>query len=149
MAPIQPTVAQRRDGTVVAYCRDSGASPTRIHRADSSDDGETWTVSHKTSLPNPGASIAVRKLADGRWLLIYNDTEEGRHSLAVALSEDEGDTWPIMRHIERDAPGGESFAYPSIIQGADGRVHISYSYRTRKGASIKHAVFMPDWVTNE
>jgi predicted neuraminidase len=149
LAPIQPTVAQRKDGSVVAFCRDSGTAPTRIHRADSNDNGETWTISHKTDMPNPGASIAVRELADGRWILIYNDTEDGRHSLAAALSEDEGATWPVMRPIEHDKTGKGSFAYPSVIQGVDGRVHISYSYRTKEGASIKHAAFTPDWVSGK
>ena len=149
LAPIQPTVAQRRDGSIVAFCRDSGMAPTRIHHAESTDNGKTWTVSRKTDMLNPGASIAVRELADGRWMLIYNDTEEGRNSLAAALSEDEGNTWPIMRHIERDEAGDYSFAYPSIIQAKDGRVHISYSYRTPEGASIKHTSFTPDWVASE
>ncbi len=149
LAPIQPTVAQRKDGSVVAFCRDSGASPTRIHRSDSADNGETWTVSHKTEMPNPGASVAIRTLADGRWIMIYNDTEEGRHSLAAALSTDEGDTWPVMRHIEHDETGTGSFSYPSVVQGKDGRVHVSYSYRTKNGASIKHAAFVPDWVAGE
>lgn len=147
LAPIQPTVAQRKDGSVVAFCRDSGTAPTRIHRADSTDNGVTWTISHKTDMPNPGASIAVRELADGRWVLIYNDTEDGRHSLAAALSADEGNTWPVMRPIERDKTGKGSFSYPSVIQGADGRVHISYSYRAKDGASIKHAAFTPEWVS--
>lgn len=149
LAPIQPTVAQRKDGSVVAFCRDSGTAPTRIHRAESADNGETWTVSSKMELPNPGASVAMRELADGRWMLIYNDTEDGRHSLAAALSEDEGDTWPVVRHIEKAAPGVGSYAYPSIIQGKDGRVHISYSYKTKDGASIKHASFTPNWVAAE
>ena len=149
LAPIQPTVAQQQDGSIVAFCRDSGAAPTRIHRAESTDNGETWTVSHKTSLPNPGSSVAVRTLADGRWLLIYNDTESGRHSLAAALSADEGSTWPVVRHIEHADPGAGSFAYPSVIQSADGLIHVSYSWRTEAGAAIKHAAFTADWVAGE
>ena len=34
---------------------------------------------------------------NGRWLLVNNDTEKGRHSLAVHVSEDEGRTWPLVR----------------------------------------------------
>ncbi|HDP34506.1 MAG TPA: exo-alpha-sialidase [Candidatus Hydrogenedentes bacterium] len=148
-APIQPAVAQRKDGSIVAFCRDSGDAPTRIHRAESRDNGETWTVSRKTELPNPGASIAVRVLADGRWALIYNDTEDGRHRLAAALSKDEGNSWPVMRHLEKTSEDAGSFSYPSVIQAKDGRVHVSYSWRTQEGASIKHAVFSPEWVAGE
>ena len=53
----------------------------------------------------------VRKctaLANGHWLLVYNDLEQGRYSLAVSLSEDEGATWPWTRHLERDPPGCRS-----------------------------------------
>ena len=43
-------------------------------------------------------------LANGHWVLVYNDLEQGRYSLAVSLSEDEGATWPWTRHLERDPP---------------------------------------------
>ena len=77
-------------------------------------------------LPNPGSGLDGVRLADGRWLLVYNDTVEGRNSLAVSLSDDEGKTWPQTRHLEREAKG--SFHYPCVIQTADGRIHCIYSY---------------------
>ena len=55
--------------------------------------GETWSRVVDSGLPNPGAGAEVIGLRDGRWALIYNDTERGRHRLAVALSDDEGKTW--------------------------------------------------------
>ncbi len=149
LGPIQPTVAQRSDGSLVAFFRDSGPEPKRIHRAESTDDGETWTLTRKIDLPNPSASIDVKRLADGRWILIFNDTEEGRHSIAVAVSEDEGDTWPIMRHLQQAPEREGSFSYPSIIQARDGRIHATYSHRCAEGASITHVSFMPDWVAGK
>ena len=66
------------------------------------------------------------RLANGHWVLIYNDTTNGRNSLAVSLSKDEGKTWPITRHLEKHEKG--SYHYPAIIQGADGTIHAVYSY---------------------
>ncbi|MDX2154363.1 MAG: exo-alpha-sialidase [Bryobacteraceae bacterium] len=151
---IQPSLMRRRDGSIVAYMRDNGPPPKRIAVSESKDDGVTWTPADDSDLPNPGASVEGVVLRDGRWLLVYNDTERGRQSLAVSLSDDEGKTWKWTRHLERDdrtdRPG--AFHYPSVIQARDGSVHVTYSYflnHLPEGAgrkSIKHAHFNVEWV---
>jgi predicted neuraminidase len=141
---IQPSVLRKRDGTLVAYMRDNGPPPKRIHMAISKDDGMSWTGAVDTSVPNPGASIEGIVLRDGRWLLVYNDLEKGRYSLAVSMSDDEGATWKWTRHLEQQQGG--QFHYPSVIQGADGSIHVTYSYFVQAGKSIKHANFNPSWV---
>jgi predicted neuraminidase len=148
MGNIQPSVVRRKDGTLVAYMRDNGPPPKRIHRSVSKDDGMTWTAAEDTELPNPGASVEAFALRDGRWAIVYNDRERGRDSLAVSLSDDEGETWKWTRHIERRERC--SFHYPSVIQGRDGAIHVTYSYFAPDGPqvkSIKHARFDPAWVT--
>lgn len=146
LGPIQPTLARRTNGDIVALCRDSGNAPPRVLMSVSTDDGETWSVARDTELPNPGSSLAVVTLNDGRWALVYNDTDQGRHSLAIAISEDEGRTWPHKRHLELAEPRGGSFSYPTAFQATDGRIHVSYSNSVEGGAAIKHASFEPDWV---
>ncbi len=152
---IQPSVVRRRDGTLVAYMRDNGPPPKRIHVSTSSDDGVTWSRVVDTDLPNPGSSCEAIVLNDGTWMLVYNDTEKGRYSLAVSLSDDEGKTWKWTRHLERDlrGKGAGAFHYPSVIQARDGALHVTYSYFVREeGAgreevkSIKHARFNVAWV---
>jgi predicted neuraminidase len=145
LGPIQPTIAQRANGDLVALCRDSGRAPGRVMRSVSQDGGETWSLARDTDLPNPGSSLAVVTLRDGRWALVYNDTEDGRHQLAVSLSENEGETWPWKRYLDAAEPGVGSFSYPTAIEAKDGRVHVTYSYRVEGGAAIKHAAFDPDW----
>ena len=145
-APIQPTIFRKKTGQLVAYCRDSGGPPNRVLESTSDDDGMTWSAARDTQLPNPGASVAALNLADGRWAFVYNDTEDGRHSLAVALSDDEGATWKHLRHLDRDEPRKGSFAYPTAIQGKDGRIHVTYSFTSGEGQSIKHAAFTTAWV---
>lgn len=161
---IQPALARRRDGTIVAYMRDNGPPPKRIHVAESKDRGETWSAVTDADLPNPGTSVDVAVLANGRWALVYNDLERGRHSLAISLSDDEGRTWSATRHLDRDPDGATAeqqgqYHYPSIIQSRDGRIHVTYSVflpqaSSRKDAegrlirkSIKHVAFDEAWIT--
>lgn len=143
LGPIQPTLVRKRDGTLAAYMRDSGDPPQRVQMSTSGDDGKTWSVAVDTEIPNPSSSLEAVALQDGAWVMVYNDTEEGRRSLAVSLSQDEGKTWRWTRHLER---GEGSYAYPSMIQAKDGLIHVTYSFRDAEGASIKHACFNRDWI---
>lgn len=148
-AAIQPSLFRKRNGDLVAYCRDNGGPPKRILESVSHDQGQSWSTAGDTNLPNPGSSVAAITLADGRWALVLNDTESGRARLAVALSDDEGQTWPHKRYLERDdtsAAGDAEFSYPTAIQGRDGRIHVTYSQSLPAGATIKHAAFAPEWI---
>lgn len=140
---IQPSIVRRKDGTLIAYMRDNGPPPKRVHISTSRDDGVTWSRVEDTEIRNPGSGMEAIALRDGRWVMIYNDTEKGRDSLAVSLSDDEGRTWKWTRHLEKQ-PG--SFHYPTIVQGADGALHASYSYFVSGGKSIKHARFNTAWI---
>lgn len=153
---VQPSIARRKDGTLVAFFRDNGPPPQRVMVSESSDRGMTWSLARDTDLPDPGAGLEVIVLKSGRWLLVNNDTERGRHRLAVTVSEDEGRTWSFKRYIERDEPGPDagSYSYPSIIQTRDGMIHVTYSYRPNaaaakregQGESIKHVRFNEAWL---
>jgi predicted neuraminidase len=154
---IQPSVVRRKDGTLVAYMRDNGPAPKRVHTSTSGDDGMSWTPAADTDFPNPGASCEAIVLSDGTWALVYNDVERGRNSLAISLSGDEGKTWKWKRHIERDEqePRPSSFHYPSMIQAGDGAIHVTYSYFINRlpedgpRKTIKHARFNIEWVKEE
>jgi predicted neuraminidase len=148
---IQPSVLRRKNGELVAYMRDNGPPPKRVHTAYSKDDGITWTAAEDTNIPNPGSSLEGAMLQDGRWVLVFNDTEKGRNSLAISMSDDEGRTWKWKRHLETDntaKPG--QFHYPSIVQARDGAIHITYSYFVNlpegQRKSIKHARLTPAWI---
>ncbi len=143
---VQPGFVRKRDGALVAYMRDNGPAPKRIPHAESRDEGESWSRVVDTDLPNPGSSVEPVTLANGDWLLVYNDLEQGRHSLAVSISDDEGASWSRPRHLDRSEPGGGSYHYPSVVQARDGSIHVTYSYFVAGGKSIKHARFEPEWV---
>jgi predicted neuraminidase len=140
---IQPTVLRRNDGTLVAYMRENGPR-LRVRVAESTDDGESWGKVGVSELPNPGSGLDGVRLANGHWVLVFNDTLRGRHRLAVALSTDEGRSWKQTRHLE-DQPQG-SYHYPAIAQGQDGTLHVVYSYFVEEGKSMKHAAFNEAWI---
>ena len=140
-AAIQPSLALRPDGRVIAFARTRAGC---IARTESRDGGARWSTLTPTVLPNPNAGIEVLALADGRLLMVYNprhagrDWWEGRDRLDVALSRDEGLSWTSVETLE-DMPGRE-FSYPAAIQARDGRVHVSYTWeRTR----IRHVALDP------
>jgi predicted neuraminidase len=140
---IQPTVLRRNDGTLVAYMRENGLRG-KIRVCESKDEGETWGTVGVAELPNPGSGVDGVRLASGKWLLVYNDTNQGRNRLAVSLSADEGRSWTTTRHLEDAASG--SYHYPAVTQGADGTIHVVYSYFVEGGKSMKVATFEEAWI---
>jgi predicted neuraminidase len=157
---IQPSIVQKRDGSLYTLMRDNGPPPHRLQQSESRDRGETWSPATDTDLPNPGSGAEIITLRNGHWVLISNDTERGRYKLAVQISDDEGLTWKWKRYLEQDKPGPDSgsYHYPSIIQAKDGSLHASYSYHLNRrtlpkdvdgdpaAKSIKHVHFNEAWV---
>lgn len=157
---IQPSVVQREHGSLYTLMRDNGPPPKRLLQSESRDQGETWSAVTDSELINSGTGAEIIRLRNGHWLLINNDTEEGRHQLVVQISDDEGSTWKWKRYLEKDPPGDESgrYHYPSVIQAKDGSIHASYSHHLHgrslakdvdgdpAAKSIKHAHFNEEWV---
>lgn len=141
----QPSLVVRKDGSIDAYMRDDGDEPARIMISHSDDEGYSWTYAKKSDIPNPGASIEVIKLKNGHWILIYNDVDDGRYSIAAAISDDEGKSWKWKRKLENQKGG--NFSYPSVIQARDGKIHLTYTCRLpEEKKSIKHVAFVESWV---
>jgi predicted neuraminidase len=144
---IQPAIAITRSGELVAYMRDNGFPPKRLHISRSKDNGETWSLVQDTEMHNPGTSCDILTLDNGNWVLINNDTESGRQRLTVSLSEDEGRTWPISKTIANLETTRSH--YPALIIGKDGLFHCTYSFFQEDGQkTIKYAVFNEEWLRN-
>jgi predicted neuraminidase len=141
LKPLQPTILLHKDGRIQALCRSQNRA---ILQTWSSDNGNTWSALEKTSLPNNNSGIDGVTLKDGRQLLVYNhvlppgNAAKGvRTPLNVAVSND-GKTWYAALILE-DSPISQ-YSYPSVIQTADGMVHIVYTWRRQR---IKHIVIDP------
>ncbi len=76
-----------------------------------------------------------------------------RAPLTLAISEDDGATWPRRRNLEvgdgycmtNDSAGqrNREFSYPSIVQTADGALHVAYTYFRQR---IRYARVDERWV---
>lgn len=130
---IQPSILTHTDGRLQAVGRTRSG---RIFETWSTDGGETWSPLALTGLPNPNAGIDAVTLRDGRHLIVYNHTPEGRSPLNVSVSND-GRTWEPLLVLESD-PG--EYSYPAVIEGADGLVHVTYTWKRER---IKHVVIDP------
>jgi len=154
---VHANVVELGNGHLVAFMRNRWAY--RIHRSESLDWGETWSEPVPTPLPNNNASISAIKLKSGRIAIAYNPTcapnaQPGKAAwpglrcpVAVALSEDGGVTFPIIRWMERgegfmgdeNRTNNHQYEYPCLMQSSDGTLHLVYAYRTRAG--IKYMRF--------
>lgn len=153
-AGIQPTILLGKEGHLTAYLRDNGPPPQRMQRTDSRDNGSTWSIAKDDLLPNPGAGFDGVTLPTGEWLMVFNDTEDNRHNLSVALSDDEGRSWKWKRAIENDTRHERPTwsHYPAVIVGADGRIHVTYSFHRddiEPGKTVKYCSFDLDWLTGD
>lgn len=138
---IQPTLWESSPGEVHALLR---SSANVICRSDSKDYGKNWSPVYKTSLPNPNSGIDVVKLSDGTLVLAYNPTTQNRGSrskLALAISFDNGQTWPKKIDLENGNEKNE-FSYPAIITFSD-TIALTYTWNRKK---IAFWMASKDWI---
>jgi predicted neuraminidase len=138
---IQPTLLTHPDSRIQALYRSKNGV---ILSNESKDGGETWSPLEKSGLPNNNSGIEALTLRDGRHLLLYNHLGparvEGwgkRHALHLAISDD-GKSWKAAAVVEKAKEG--EFSYPAMIQAADGRVHMTYTWNRKR---IRHVVIDP------
>jgi predicted neuraminidase len=135
---IQPSILVHPGGTLQALGR---TRSQRVFETWSSDGGRTWTPISLSSLPNPNSGIDAVTLRDGRHLVVYNHTTQGRSPLNVSVSRD-GKAWDAALVLERE-PG--EYSYPAVIQSADGHVHVTYTWKRLR---IRHVVIDPARLTS-
>jgi predicted neuraminidase len=139
---LQPAIVELDEGTVLALMRTWGNNG-KTWRAMSKDEGLTWSEAVEINIKNPRSATDMVRLSNGHLVIAFNNSTDRRTPLTVALSEDEGKTWPYLRDLETDEG---RFSYPSLIQASDGMIHITYTYRR---ITIKHAVFPENWIQEE
>lgn len=130
---IQPSILFHKDGELQAIGR---TRQKQVFQIWSEDGGQTWGKMTATTLPNPNAGTDAVTLKDGRHLLVYNHTPNGRSPLNVAVSRD-GKEWQAALVLESE-PG--EYSYPAVIQTSDGLVHTTYTWKRQR---VKHVVIDP------
>ncbi|MGB3589158.1 MAG: sialidase family protein [Tunicatimonas sp.] len=127
---IQPTLWESEPGMVHMLLRSSAGY---VYRSDSEDYGQSWSPVYRTELPNPNSGIDLTQLADETLALAYNRDNENwgaRAPLTIALSTDNGQTWPRVLDIDTGDPDDE-FSYPAIISCGD-TIAVTYTWQREK-----------------
>ncbi len=130
---IQPSILQLGGEKLLALGRTRQGA---IFQVTSEDAGKSWGAMSATALPNPNSGTDAVTLRDGRHVLVYNHTKQGRTPLNVAISGN-GRDWAAALVLESE-PG--EFSYPAIIQTGDGLLHCTYTWNRKK---IRHVVVDP------
>jgi predicted neuraminidase len=144
---LQPVIVPRSENEAVGFMRYAGDPPARVLVIRTVDAGVHWSEPVKTALPNPNAAVGAVLLAGGPLLLAFNNAEENREGLSLALSNDFGKSWRVVRDLEGDsrsprAPVAE-YSYPWVMQDRSGEVHVLYTWGRSR---IKHAAFNRAWL---
>ncbi|MGV3483326.1 MAG: sialidase family protein [Planctomycetaceae bacterium] len=132
---IQPSFLTHGDSTIQAIGRTRDSD--KLYEIWSQDGGRSWGEMKLTELPNPNSGTDALTLADGRHLLVYNHSTKHRWPLNVSISAD-GKQWDQALVLESSQ--GE-FSYPAVIQTADNKVHVTYTWNRKK---IRHVVIDPE-----
>ena len=74
--------------------------------------------------------------------MAFNNCPTGRTPLSLAISEDNGKTWPYVRDVVHEE--NERFCYPEIIQAADGTIYVSYT--NKRGINICCVQTNEEWI---
>lgn len=127
---IQPTLWESQPGHVHMLLRSSAGV---VCRSDSDDGGKIWSAAYKTTLPNPNSGIDVTQLPDGALVLAYNPVGRNwgaRNPISLALSQNNGKTWPLTVNLETGRSSDE-FSYPAIINMGD-TVAGTYTWKRQR-----------------
>ena len=136
----QAAVTPVNGNRALALLRDDGAArAVTITRTE--DAGDTWSPPQPLDLPNPDSGLDAIRLSDGRLLLAFNDSANGRENLRLAMSADEGRTWVRVATVAEEA--GADFSYPFLMQTRPGDLHLVYTW---KRARIRHVAFNIAWL---
>jgi len=129
---IQPTILRHSKQILQALTRSQNGTANETW---SYDNGKNWSALQQTGLINNNSGIDAITLQDGRQLLVYNNCKApSRSPLNVAISKD-GKNWEPLLELENEV--GAEFSYPYVIQTADQKIHITYTWKRKK---IKHVV---------
>lgn len=126
----EPTVVERNDKSVLLFARSNAGM---LYRSESTDGGVAWSRLEPTTIPAFAAPPYLRRLRDGRLLLLWNPiTGPGevkareavaagnavplgpRRRLAMATSDDDGTSWSDPVPIAEDGRNG--YCYPWLLQ---------------------------------
>ncbi len=147
---LQPIVFITSEDNALVMMRYHGSGLRRILQTRTRDAGLSWSPVSRSGLPNPNAGIIglnIQWQGQEALLLAFNNSEEERDDLSLALSLDKGQSWQLITTIELnllDPPdNSKQFSYPWLLQTSNGQIHLFYTWHK---SHIKHIVFNQTWL---
>ena len=137
---MQPSIVPTGPTTAICYMRCTNSS-RRVGFATTDDAGLSWSSPDYLQLPNPNSSISAVALQGEGVLMACNDSALDRDSFSLAFSPDGINDWRIVAELDRQP--GQKYSYPCMVRGADGLIHLVYSWQMKK---IRHVCFNDAWV---
>ena len=141
---IQPEIVVSGPKNAVALSRNFDKKSDRLVASWTEDGGQSWSEPKLLDLPNPNAPVAAIRLSGGRILMAFNDDPVHGHTLALAVSSDEGLNWDRIAVLET---GGGDARYPDFARLPDGSILLAYSFGSKMG--IRAHVFNEAWVDTQ
>jgi alpha-L-rhamnosidase len=104
------------------------------------DGGRTWSDPAPTQLPNPDAAVGALRTSGGEILLAFNDSEQDRSTLKLAVSRDGGKTFDLVHAVSPPASEGptQELAYPWLLETKDGSLHLLYSWNRERIVHVRY-----------
>lgn len=127
---MEPTIAELKDGRLYCLLR---TKTGWLYEAWSPDAGETWTPPRQSPFSSPESIPILRRLQSGNLLLVWNNNgvSKGanvpRYPLSLAMSEDDGQTWPHRQMIQTTY-GERQLSNHGVFQAAEGDILLSTNH---------------------
>lgn len=128
-------IAELSDGRLLMLIRGKHG----IGKSYSYDKGETWTPAVDSQLGGPCSRFCLRKLRDGRLLLVNHYDFKRRDHLTAMLSDDNGESWKGFLLLDERS----DVSYPDVAEAEDGTLYIVYDYQRYKARQILMAKITP------
>jgi len=159
---VQPSLVLSPDSTQMqVYLRDRNKRHVyRVVVSGGGHEGFTsprdieWSKSDATDFPNADNTVEAHWLSNGKQLLVFDDSDdrEERYPLKVALSDDQGRSFPntaVLEDVDTSPLSrGASLlelSYPSSFQTPDGALHIAFTFNRE---TIKYVKLNENWILN-
>ena len=150
---LQPIVFITSEDNALVMMRYHGSGLRRILQTRTRDAGLNWSPVSRSALPNPNAGIIglnIQWQGQEALLLAFNNSEEERDDLSLALSLNQGQSWQLISTIELnplDPPdNSKQFSYPWLLQTSNGQIHLFYTWHK---SHIKHILFNQAWLEQQ
>lgn len=151
---LQPDIVPVDGKRAVLLLRDGGPPPRHVLRATTDDGGKTWTEPLEIAMANPDAALDAVSLGGDRLLAVFNDADNDRERLILAVSDNLGLDWRLVATLAdpgSSTPGSSSggrheYSYPWLLRDPAGDFHVLFTWNRER---IRHVTFNEAWLDGQ